>query len=142
MNNYNLITITRYISLFMIILNSFTNINHFSNYLFFLVLIFIINNQLRYFNLYNKKILASVSFVVELILIFLLSCYSTKQSIFYFIPLIIDITFFKHIINKSLYLFLILVSCFITTFNTSIYTSFEYTMVLSIISILCIYIYI
>ena len=55
MNNYKLITLTRYISLFMIVLASFNNIDKFSNYLFFLVLIFLINNQIRYFNLYNKK---------------------------------------------------------------------------------------
>ncbi len=140
MNNYKLITLTRYISLFMIVLGSFNNIDKFSNYLFFLVLIFLINNQIRYFNLYNKKYIFYISLLLECLFIFILSIYY-KLNIFYFIPLIFDIIFCKNIINKYIYLSFILLFCFLTTINISIYISFEHTLILSVISILCIYIH-
>ena len=88
MNNYNLITLTRYLSLFMVIMNSLNEINILPTYLFFLILIFIINNQIRYFNSYNRKSLMTASLITESFLVFLISNYVDKVNVFFFIPMI------------------------------------------------------
>lgn len=138
MNKNNLITCIRYISLFFIVINS---LDKFTNLLFFLILIFIINNQVRFFNLSNKKLPMIISSMIEFILILLLSKFTYKFSPFYFIPLILDISFSKLIKNKYIYLSLIIFSYFVMSFNSSLYLSIEYTLILAVVSLLCIYIY-
>ncbi|WP_042272062.1 sensor histidine kinase [[Clostridium] dakarense] len=140
MNKNNLATFTRYISLFMIIINIMTY-NNISNISFFLSLIFIINNQIRFFNFNNKNLPMIISSLLEFILILALYNYTYKFTPFYFLPLIIDICFSKIIKNKYLYLIILIGSYFIINFNNSIYSSIEYSLILSLISLLYLYIY-
>lgn len=141
MNNYNLITLTRYLSLFMVIMNSLNEINILPTYLFFLILIFIINNQIRYFNSYNRKSLMTASLITESFLVFLISNYVDKVNVFFFIPMILDITNSKKIYNKATYLMLIIIFSLTINIRYSISDAFEYSFILLIISILCIYIH-
>ena len=141
MNNYNLITLTRYLSLFMVIMNSLNEINILPTYLFFLILIFIINNQIRYFNSYNRKSLMTASLITESFLVFLISNYVDKVNVFFFIPMILDITNSKKIYNKTTYLMLIIIFSLTINIRYSISDAFEYSFILLIISILCIYIH-
>ncbi len=141
MNNYNLITLTRYLSLFMVIMNSLNEINILPTYLFFLILIFIINNQIRYFNSYNRKSLMTASLRTESFLVFLISNYVDKVNVFFFIPMILDITNSKKIYNKTTYLMLIIIFSLTINIRYSISDAFEYSFILLIISILCIYIH-
>lgn len=141
MNNYNLITLTRYLSLFMVIMNSLNEINILPTYLFFLILIFIINNQIRYFNSYNRKSLMTASLITESFLVFLISNYVDKVNVFFFIPMILDITNSKKIYNKATYLMIIIIFSLTINIRYSISDAFEYSFILLIISILCIYIH-
>ena len=141
MNNYNLITLTRYLSLFMVIMNSLNEINILPTNLFFLILIFIINNQIRYFNSYNRKSLMTASLITESFLVFLISNYVDKVNVFFFIPMILDITNSKKIYNKTTYLMLIIIFSLTINIRYSISDAFEYSFILLIISILCIYIH-
>ena len=136
MNNYNLITLTRYLSLFMVIMNSLNEINILPTYLFFLILIFIINNQIRYFNSYNRKSLMTASLITESFLVFLISNYVDKVNVFFFIPMILDITNSKKIYNKTTYLMLIIIFSLTINIRYSISDAFEYSFILLIISIL------
>ncbi|SCH16053.1 sensor histidine kinase [Romboutsia sp. 1001713B170207_170306_H8] len=141
MNNYKLITISRYLSLFMIFIDYFININLSSSYSFFLILIFIINNQIRYFNLYDKKIFIHISLIIEFILIYILSNYIDKINVFFFIPMILDITNSKKIYNKYIYLIIAIIFSLIINIDYSLLSAFEYSFFLLVISILCIYIH-
>lgn len=140
--NTNALSISvRYISLFVIIIDILSQKSSTSDLLIFWVLIFIVNNQFRYFNLKNRYNLKILSFCVDLFLIYFLSKVINNISFFYFIPIIFDISFLFE--NKIKYIMFILtfIGCILVNINTSTFNLLENISILLTITLLSLYIY-
>lgn len=115
--NFNILTLIRYLSLSIIFISIVSSNNLVLNLQdVLLIFIFIINNQVRYFIFKDYKLIVLISFIIELALILTLIKLYPMNIAFYFIPLLIDITYL--IKNQIKYLFVGL--CFITQIYTYI----------------------
>jgi signal transduction histidine kinase len=141
MNTNTLSISVRYISLFVIIIDILSQKSSTSSLLIFWVLIFIVNNQFRYFNLKNRYKFKISSLCIDLILIYFLSKVINSISFFYFIPTIFDISFLFE--NKIKYIMFILtfMSCILVSINTPIFNLLENISILLIITLMSLYIY-
>lgn len=139
--NTNILYISiRYISLFIILMDILSKNKNTSNLLIFWLLIFIVNNQFRYFNIKNN-ILKSISLIIELILIYILSKNTSYISFFYFIPIVLDTTFLsKNTFKYILFIITLIFNTFIS-YNNSIFSTLQSTAILSILALMSIYIY-
>lgn len=141
-NKNTVITSIRYVSLCFIALNTLTLSESNNNLNIILLLIIISNSQLRFFNLDNNKLIL-VSLLLDSILVFLLSKSIGVVSIFYFLPIIIDISFtiskrFKYILISFMFIVFILISLYL---NNSIMYILESTSILILISLMLFYMY-
>lgn len=142
MNKNKIIITIRYICLLLITLNTliFTNINN--NLSILLLLLFIINNQFRFFTLKdNKFILLSLS--LDLILIFTLSSLIDSINVFYLIPLILDVSFIISKMYKCIFISFAFIGFIVININigNSIIYTFENTSILILITLMILYIY-
>lgn len=142
MNRKKLVIFIRYLSLFILVVSYLNNAENTLYSIMTIILLFliIINNQVRFFSLPNKNRIVLISCFLELILIFILyNCTKTFNSL-YFVPLILDISFFINEKYKYIILFFIIVSSFIISLDKNLYLTLESSSILLIISILSIYI--
>lgn len=141
MNKNTLSISVRYISLFMIIIDILSQSSNPSNLLISWVLIFIVNNQFRYFNLKNRYNFKILSLCIDLILIYFLSKVINNISFFYFIPIILDISFLCKDKSKYIMFILTFISCVLVNINTSIFNLIENISILLTITLMSLYIY-
>ncbi|MEF9992603.1 MAG: sensor histidine kinase [Romboutsia sp.] len=140
MNKNRLVTLVRYISLIMMTLSIILSSIDFSNPLFILLMIIVINNQFRCFNLSENSTIYIMSILLDSSLVILLSSYINTFNIFFFIPIILDICVLKYKFKNLLLVLTTLSPIFIKS-DLSIYSYFEIILMLSILSLLFIYIY-
>lgn len=142
MLNKNKIVIIRYISLFFIALNTLILSRLNTNLSIIILLLIVVNNQFRFFNLNNNKLIL-LSLLLELILIGLISNLINIVSVFYFVPILLDISFM--ISKKYKYIFIFFVLLFFMVLNISldkpILYIIENSSILVLISLMLIYIY-
>lgn len=131
----------RYIPLFVIIIDILSQNSKVDDLLIFYFFAFMINNQLRYFNLKNNNNFKIISLFIDLILIYFLSKFTNSISFFYFIPIIFDISFLFE--NKIKYIMFLLtfISFILININTSILYLLKDISVLLIITLMSLYIY-
>ncbi|RDY28787.1 sensor histidine kinase [Romboutsia weinsteinii] len=142
MSKRTLLIYIRYLSLFMVILNIFSNNNEISFLPIILIMSMIINNQVRFFNFKNNSILSCISIAIEIIIVsFLQSSINSVGDIFYFIPSVLDVCFFKNSLLKYILLSIIALCSFVINLSASFGSATGSCVILIIISVLCIYIY-
>ena len=141
MDKSKLIIFIRYISLFLILINYSTYFDSLSVPIIALLLLFFINNQIRFFNFKNHKIPNYISIFLEIFVVFIMYNFTNYFTIFYFISTIIDIAYLST--NKLKYglTFLILLMAILFQVNNSFTISVENTAMLLIIFLLSDYIH-
>ena len=141
MNKRNLLILIRYFSLLILVIYSINYSYDLSFTVIVILLSIIIINQFRFFNLRKKELLVIISISLELSLLVLLSYYTKSFSIFYFIPLVLDVSLFLSKNIKYILLLFLIITSFILNIDKSFFDSIESSSLLFIISIFCIYIY-
>lgn len=141
MNKRNLLILIRYFSLLILVIYSINYSYDLPFTVIVILLSIIIINQFRFFNLRKKELLVIISISLELSLLVLLSYYTKSFSIFYFIPLVLDVSLFLSKNNKYILLLFLIITSFILNIDKSFFASIESSSLLFIISIFCIYIY-
>lgn len=113
----NILTLIRYLSLGIVCVSLL--MKHSSilpTFQIIILLSFIINNQVRYFTLRHSKLLIFISFFIEvLIILALVKLYPTNIS-FYFLPILIDITYILKSNLKYILVALLLITQVITSY--------------------------
>ena len=141
MNKNKIITIIRYLSLFFIVVNTLNYSDISSDLVIFLLFTIIVNSQFRFFTLRENNKLMLLSLLFDVLLVFILSRSIKSINILYFIPIVLDISFF---ISKELKYILLTFSFMIFIVmnleNSSIYI-IENALIFILIVILFIYIY-
>lgn len=138
MDKSKLVISIRYISLFLILINYSTYLDTLS---IAMLLLFFINNQFRFFNLKKQKVLNYISIFLEIFIVIIIYKLSRHFTIFYFIPIIIDISSLSIDKLKYALIFIILSISVLLKTNNSIIFALENTSILLIIFLLSDYIY-
>lgn len=118
----NILTLIRYLSLAIVSISLL--MNHRSilpTFQIIILLSFIINNQVRYFTLRDSRLLVFISFFIEVLIILTLVKLYPTNIYFYFLPLLIDITY----ILKSNFKYILVAFLLVTQVITSYFFNFN-----------------
>ncbi|MEG0296214.1 MAG: sensor histidine kinase [Clostridium sp.] len=118
----NILTLIRYLSLAIVSISLL--MNHRSilpTFQIIILLSFIINNQVRYFTLRDYRLLIFISFFIEVLIILTLVKLYPTNIYFYFLPLLIDITY----ILKSNFKYILVAFLLVTQVITSYFFNFN-----------------
>ncbi|WP_425449549.1 sensor histidine kinase [Dethiothermospora halolimnae] len=132
----NLLVFIRYFLIFMIVVGIITNEINIATSMIIFILIFIINNQIRFFSL-NKKLYKAISFILELIFIYIAYKWIGGYFITYLILAAMDSTIIfegtlRHILNIT-----IIIQSILFTANENLEFKFiNISLLILIISIL------
>lgn len=134
--NKNLLVFIRYFLIFMIVVGIIINEINITTSMMIFILIFIINNQIRFFSL-NKKLYKAISFILELIFIYIAYKWIGGYFITYLILAAMDSTIIfegtlRHILNIT-----IIIQSMLFTANENLEFKFiNISLLILIISIL------
>ncbi len=141
MDKSKLFTSVRYISIFLILINISNYVDNLSWLIIALILLYFINNQIRFFNFENHKKLNYMSLFLEFFIILSIYSISHNFTLFYLIPLIIDISCLTYTNLKYLLAGAALFLSIFIQIDYSIVSAIETTSILLIIFLLSDYIY-
>lgn len=141
MDKSKLILYIRYISLFLVLIDYSSYFNMLSLSVVTVLLLFFINNQLRFFNLQKHKIQNYISIFLEIFIVLTMYKLSDHFTIFYLIPIIIDISSLTIDKLKYALIFIILSISILLQIESSIIVAVENSSILLIVFLLSDYIY-